>query len=383
MTSSPPIPVKNSSPRRRLLTAGAGVGVVLILGCWLWQRDAGAEKSRPAEPVRPTTMGSISPAARETPAETPAGPTATPGRSLEAITADVRARLRAWMETNTGETEIQNKLTEDALALVDDGHVADVLRALSSEEVNTPFGSAAMGRWLKLEPLAAAKWIGARENPTDEHALLVATQLLKEPAQLHAYCDQLPEGQWKLGVLNNAALTAAPSDPAQAIALAHRMAPGGVQTSAFETVAYDWSTRDPEAALGWMTRVEDPKLRERLFAVGAKAIAATDPDLAATWLHGGVKSPQLMHDTALSLVEIWVAQDPATAARWVSTFPTGGPRAAAVEAVARSWLRSAPEAASAWIRALPEGPRLQAKLNAEQNGTPLPADHDDPSSATK
>lgn len=383
MISSPPVSNEGIFSRRVWLVSGAIVSAVLILGFLIWRRESGAKRSPGREQVKHAAPSPASVIASNSSTGAPGETAAAPVRSLEEIRADVQAKLRAWMETNTGDTEVQNQLTAEALALVDDRHLAKLLQSLSAGEMDTPFGSAGMARWLTLEPLAAARWIGGRANPTEEHALLVANQLLKEPAQLHAYCDQLPESGWKQGVLNNATLAAASSDPAQAIALAHRMTPGTVQTSAFETVAYDWSTRDPEAALGWIARVEDQPLRERLFAVGAKAIAATDPDLAANWLYTGVKSPQLMHDTALALVEIWVAQDPATAARWVSTFPNAGPRAAAVESVARNWLKSAPDAASAWIRTLPEGPRVLAKLDAEQNGTPLPSDHDDHSSGAR
>jgi len=291
--------------------------------------------------------------------------------------AAVRLKLRQWAERKTGDVETENRLMEELLALLTDGNAAELTQALTAEQRGTPFGLAALERWLRVEPAKAARWMAAQPETTDAQALLVARALLKNPAAVRVYCDGLSDGDWKQSVLKSASLELAESDPVGAINLAWRLNAEAVRTDVLQTVTYDWITHEPRAALDWIAQVNDAALREGLLAVGAKAIAATDPDLAAGWLVTAVKSEKILNDTALSIIESWATQDPAKAARWVALFPLQGPREAAVNLVVDRWLQSDPNAANAWLLTLPERDKILARLKAEQDEQQRPPDMED------
>ncbi len=289
-----------------------------------------------------------------------------PLRSLEETKAAVREKMLQWAERKTGDEETEHRLMEELLALLTDGNAADLTQALTAEQRGTPFGLAALERWLSVDPAKAAHWMAAQSETTETQALIVARALMKNPAEVRTYCDGLSDGDWKQNVLKNASLELVGSNPTGAIGIAQRLPTGAVQKDVLETLAYAWITQDPRAALDWITQVNDPALREGLYAVGAKAIASTDPDLAAGWLVTAVKSESILNDTALSVIESWVAQDPAKVAKWVALFPPQGPREAAVKLVVDRWLQSDPNAANAWLLTLPERDQVLARLKAEE-----------------
>lgn len=280
--------------------------------------------------------------------------------------ATVQAILQEWFNTNTGDTATQEALTKELLALLTDENTAEIIQALSPIELSTPCGTAALHRWLETDFVAAATWLAARPDATEEHALLVARSLLEHPTELPACCDQLPEGAWKQTVLSCASLELASKNPVAALALTQQMKAGDAQTNALETIAYAWFGRDLDSAITWTKTVDDPRLRERLLAVGAKAIAAADPDLAAGWLVSSVKTAGLLNETTLMIVETWADQHPAQAAGWVTRFSEAGPRKDAINLVLGHWLKSDPAAANAWIHQLPEREILLAQLKTEQ-----------------
>jgi hypothetical protein len=280
----------------------------------------------------------------------------------------IHLKLRLWLESVTDESADEPQLMQELLAMLTDENAAAIIQSLSSDELSTPFGTAALEHWLKVDVTGAANWIAARSDTTEDQACLVAHKLLEDAAglqNLQSYCDQLPDTEWKRNVLIGASLEVLSKDPAEAINLAQRMNPGIAQTNVLRSVAYDWMSRDPDAALDWILNVNDPPLRETLIAAGAEAAAATDPDLAAGWLVSTVKSEGILNDTALHIIETWIAKDPAGAANWVARFPDGSTREAAVGIVSRLWLQSDRGAATVWIQNLPEGDEILTSLNSD------------------
>ena len=358
------------------LTALIAVGVVL-----LWK---GERPHQTLSPDRSTPTAADSPkqetkAAGHSLALAEAGPSARRADDVAAISlaeakAAVRLKLRQWAERKTGDVETESRLMEELLALLTNDNAAELTQALTAEQRGTPFGLAALERWLSSEPAKAARWMAAQSETTYAQALLVARALLKNPAAVRAYCDEIPDGDWKQSVLKSASLELAESDPVGAINLAWRLNAEAVRTDALQTVTYDWITHEPRAALDWIIQVNDAALREGLLAVGAKAIAATDPDLAAGWLVTAVKSEKILNDTALSIVESWAAQNPAKAAKWVALFPPQAPREAAVNLVVDRWLQFDPNAANAWLLTLPERDKVLARLKAAQDEQQQPPD---------
>jgi len=351
-----------------------GLVAMMVIGVVLFWKSEGPRATNP--PGRPGPHSTDMPGPGAKPADhspqlVEADPVAQRAadfslRSLEETKAAVREKLRQWAERETGDVETENRLMKEMLALLTDDNAAELTRALTAEQRGTPFGLAALERWLGVEPAKAARWLAAQPETTEPQALLVARALLKNPADVRAYCDGIPDGDWKQSVLKSASLELAGSDPVGAINLARRLNAEAVRTDVLQTVTYDWITHEPRAALDWINQIDDTALREGLLAVGAKAIAATDPDLAAAWLVTAVKSEKILNDTALSVIESWAAQDPAKVAKWVALFPPQGPREAAVNLVVDRWLQSDPNAANAWLLTLPERDKVLARLKAEE-----------------
>ena len=311
-------------------------------------------------------------------ARTPSSAPSAPATAVRRSTADtirrVHAKLHELGQRKTGDDETLAAILAELLPLIDDANAADLTRALSNEELRTPFGTAALTRWLQTDAGTAARWLGEHDALLPEQTWSIGQALVKTPDALDTMCAILPPGPTKQTLLNGAALTLADRDPQSAIALASRMDPGDLRTSAFETIAYAWAATDAGAAQKWASGIDDPMLRQRLLAVGAKALAVTDPDLAATWLSAAVRDGAVLNETALTIVDTWSEKNPAAAAAWVATFGNGTPRAEAIELVAKHWMKSDPAAANAWLLRQPERADVLAKLQAEENEAAEPKD---------
>jgi hypothetical protein len=346
---------------RRLAQKGWWIAGVVLLVAFLAVRSWPVREAASVEVASPKISRS---------GATARSGVAVPRASFPVI--ELRTRLARWHQLTTGDADAQERLTAELTALLTDDNVAGIVHMLTADELDTPFGRAALARWLAVDPTAAA-WIAARPRATEAQALLVARVLGKEPARLQEFCDALPDSEWKQNFLSAAALECGAQNPVLAIEVAQRLAPGAAQTNALQTVAYDWATRDPRAASAWMLQIEDAALRESLLAVGTKALAFTDPDLATSWLDA-LKPDGARSETALCVVETWVARDPVAAANWVARITTPELRAAAVELIARRWLRSDAATATVWLEKQPERDAVLAKLAAEAVGVPDPAD---------
>ena len=356
-------------PTSHAMSRIARVAAVVVLAVFFWSVNRRVE-TKPASTiisVQSTLVG------RALSMQASHQPLVLSVEKIDVVREQLRAVLVRWHEIKTGDTAAQEQLTAELVALLTDDNVAGIAQSLSADDLGTPFGLAALTRWMELDAAAAGTWIAARADATDAQALLVARALLKEPARFREFCDGLPDTEWKQTLLSAGGLERVPRDPAGAIELALRMEPGSAQTNVLQTAAYDWMTRDPLAASAWIGRMDDAALREQLLAVGAKALASTDPDLATGWL-AEIKSDGVLHDTALCVVEGWVARDPAGAADWVARIPAPGLRDAAVELVARQWLQSDSGAATAWLENLPERDAMLARLEAGRAGVDDPAD---------
>lgn len=223
--------------------------------------------------------------------------------TLTTIHAIVQSKLREWRNTATGETAIQERLTQELLGMLSNENTAEIIRSLSLDDLHTPFGAAVVERWLNIAQAEAAQWLATRPDATEHHAWLVARRMDENPAELLAFCDQLPANEWREQVLRHASLEKADTKPLVAIAFAERLLTEAARTNALETIAYAWCARDPVAALRWAETISDSALRERLLAVSAKAIARVDVDLALDLLIAGVNTDGLVQETALSILE--------------------------------------------------------------------------------
>lgn len=265
----------------------------------------------------------------------------------------LRSKLKRWQDslaTNPDDDESQDELMQEMLAMLTDENVAQIVQSLSAEEMNTPFGVAALHRWMQSDPLNATDWLANRPETTEQQTLAVADDWREKPADLQKCIDQLPASEWKQNFLNDVGSEMAFDDPQSAINLAQQMEPGARQTNLLQSVACTWVDSDPDAALNWVAGVQDPALREQLIASAVQSYALSDPAQAAAWLVSEVKSQNIVQSSALNVVETWAMQDPAAAADWVTQFPEGTTKTSAIQTIAKYWRQTDPAAASAWIQ---------------------------------
>ena len=267
--------------------------------------------------------------------------------------AALRTKLHQWEESQMHDPDNEdgrNKLLAEMLGMVTDENVADIMKSLSAEELNTPFGIGALHHWMQVDSITATRWLAAQPGSSAEQMLAVAEDWTENPDGLQRYLDQLPQSAWKQNFLEQASSAALSVDPADAIKLAGEMDSGDAQTNLLRSVACKWISIDPNAALDWITSVNDPSLREQLIASAAQSYALTDPSLSMDWLVSGVKSDAIAKDAVCNILETWVSTDPPSAANWVSGLPGGDLKTTASKIVFAHWSQIDPDAANAWVQ---------------------------------
>lgn len=344
-------------------------GVILLLALIAAFWFVRERQHAPAEPpVRAVQESGVQRSAMTPMGATPAAAAAKPSVAESALApqASLHARLQALVEAETG---AQDDLLRDLLAQVTDENVASVVGSLTPAEYNTAFATAALQRWLRVDPLTAAQWIAAKGDMN--RTTLVAHQLAATPTSVAPALATFPDGAWKQQVIHATSLELAGAHPAEAIAVARQITDDAQRANALETITYDWCSRDPMAASAWLLQGSDAKERTQLCTVAAKAIAVTDPDLAASWL-ASLKNDAGTNDTALCLADLWAERAPARAADWAASL-AGKVRITAIERVVDRWMSTDRSAATEWLRTQPDGNALLAEWikRATDNDPPV------------
>lgn len=270
-------------------------------------------------------------------------------------TEALHLKLKQWHEASASDAEIDlDRLTQEMVGLLTDDNIPSMLRSLSPEDLDTPFASIALRRWMQLDPKTASTWAAVQPRQEETSLLsIVAEEWANHPVALRDYADELPATPWKEAFLTTAGLELSMKDPEGAIELAQRIQTEKVKTHLLQAVVCDWVSREPSAALSWIIDVHEPALREALTAAASKAYAMTEPQLAASWLITSVRSPEVAKEAVLNIMDTWGARDPEKAARWAATTLAGDTRSSAIEIVSSHWLNVDQTAATAWLQSLP------------------------------
>lgn len=263
---------------------------------------------------------------------------------------------------------------QELLALITDQNAAEIVRSLSADELSEPFGTAAFERWLASDSSAAAGWISTQANGSEDQAAMVARALISTPGQIEDYLGRLPDGEWKEKFMAAAGFETASTDPQQAITLALKLRPGEIQNGVLQAAAYDWARRDPSAAEDWAEHMDDPAMRDQLIASAARGLSETDPRGAADWLVRSVRDQSLLADTAQQIVRSWAAAEPAAAADWVASFPSGAARNEALDTLVQLWAAQDSIAARTWANSLPAGPVHESAVAILNRGNTVTAE---------
>lgn len=191
-------------------------------------------------------------------------------------------RLRALQTVQTEDTATAARLLQELLAYVTDANVEDIVKSLSGPELDTTFGLEALRRWMRVDPIVAADWLGARSDRHDAHVWIVATELARDNDALDGFIQLTADASWKQGVLHHAGRELADRDPVKAITLATLLPPGNERTDLLETTIYSWAYADSVAARNWLSAQPPSDQRTRLEGIAAKALSIKYPTHAPT-----------------------------------------------------------------------------------------------------
>jgi hypothetical protein len=357
-------PLHRTAMLQRIILGAIGAAAAILL--LQLKSPPLTEPARVAQPALPTDSPATSELLRM---ESVSPRSIIPAVSSQPLSFDqtmdlIHSKLRQWSERKTGDKDTDDRLMNELAALLTDENAEKIIKMLSPEELHGPFGTSALFRWMKTDPLTAANWVASRPDATDDQAWVIAHGLLADGIDLQKYAGQLPETKWKQTYLLDAGIDVLSSDPNEVIALAQQMDPGSTQTNLLQTAVTEWMGSDPGTTMNWITSVSDPTLRDKLISAGAKAYAATDPRQAATWAVSAMGPGETESDTILSIVNTWCSGNPTEAAAWIGQLPERGMRTSLVKAVLAQWLQSDPRAAASWAQSLPEGSQILTGLNS-------------------
>jgi hypothetical protein len=271
----------NNRRTRTWLWAIAVVGPAL-----LWWRFESAPKAS-SEPVRTVfVQAGVGDTNTQSGNEEPA----TVRVSEKADTDSIIERRREW-EAETDPNRI-NEIQPELEALVNDANVAEIVRALPSELLKTPFGLEVLKRWARLDPKAALDWAMHETDDVVRRALLVEVSF--QMAQ---------------------------RDPARAVALAERFDLGQGSGAVLENLAQQWADRDFPAAHTWVLGQPAGDLRDELVGRVAFVWSHREPAEAARLVVEQIPPGPVQTEAAMSVLHQWAQLDFAAATGWVEQFP--------------------------------------------------------------
>jgi len=336
-------------------------GTLALTVIFFWERNRPAPVQIPAAvepapaPIAPVATVAPEPVVYQTYRPPP------PADPFADAMALVHLKLCQWRESLRNDPdadEYRSQLLKDLLALVTDGNVVQVIQALSAQELDTPFGTGALRRWLQLDPTTASIWMASRPGAAASQTSALADYWSTNSSGVQQFVDAISDPAYKQQFLQQTSEEMSHNDPQDAIKLAQQLPPGSAQTNVLQAVASNWITTDPNAALDYINSVTDPAMKDQLTAAAAQSYALTDPAQAAAWLVSSVNSDEVVNQASLNILQTWVTMDPAQAANWVAQFPEGKMQATAVQIVSQYWQQVDPDAANTWLQNLSSAPAV-------------------------
>jgi hypothetical protein len=130
--------------------------------------------------------------------------------------------------------------------------------------------------------------------------------------------------------------------------------PGIEQLRALSTLSREWIRRDGvDGLIGWLDSLpdDDAKFKNAAFHRAASEITRTDLKRALEWCKDTCDGPYGENIPA-RIANEWAALDGAAAMNWISSFPPGDSRDAAVRDAFATWRISRPAELMRWIDAM-------------------------------
>lgn len=277
-------------------------------------------------------------------------------------------------------SQLRNASMEQALLMV--GESAPE-RALELVEEHLPgmdganCAAALLEQWGALRPRDALRW-AVKQSPVsralDCVETVVAAAAQVDPLQTR---DLVLGGvgldpQQRALALKALAGVWAQNDPVAALAWA-KAQHGNAGGEDIVSVAYlNWAGNDPAGAAQALLK-EDAALAPAIAGELAGLWVRNDPAAAAAWL-SGLPEVRAREEALQQVAGVWAQSDPQAALHWALQLDSSeAGRAGALQAAALQWIRFKPGALERYLQLLPEGQRgeiqgLVAKAAGKEEG---------------
>jgi len=170
-------------------------------------------------------------------------------------------------------------------------------------------------------------------------ALALGDHLLKHqltsPEQAAAFANEFGSVDARAGLLTQAAVQLAATDPGRAYDLGEGLA-GRQQAEFFKSFVSAWTAKDPHAAWQWVNQITESSKRMQMQANFIVAESAADPLAAAQKLSLLEAGGDLRSEAVRDLAATWAGTDTAAALRWAEALPSEKDREAAKAGIGAS-----------------------------------------------
>ncbi len=300
---------------------------------------------------------------------------------------DPQAALQ-WMEQQPNPALLQNSLVRIVrLTMIDSPEkAAEVLGSLPAQINATEATTVLANSWLQQDPKAVVNWVKTLPDGSPKTAALKEITYdwaRYDTADAAAFASSLAPGELKNSMFRAIAMEWAWHNPPAAAEFARDLPPDASRQqyidallgnfiwrdpegaarfatsltdsgreTAIESVADRWSNRDPANALQWAQTLPEGSERASAMAKVLGNWAEQNPQAAGNFVAG--LSGEEQERGVKSVVDKIAGADPAYAAKWIDTFPSGATRDQAAESLMQHWAGSDPQGASAWLSKLPQ-----------------------------
>jgi hypothetical protein len=310
---------------------------VAIIALTALRQEAAAPGGAPAEPRRSGSLQPPKPRSAVPPPPARATAPALAGPSAEDASGDAAPALAP--AASDAEHE---------------GHGPDCpCKGFARSFIEYTQGLDRFSSWAGADPRAAASWV--RGQPPGSGAL----RALEIAMESWARRDLASARSWARSLTNEVARTTAikalacetaKSDTAKALEVV-----GDLPRSEETDIVVVYTLRqvaaiDPVEAARWALTTVPSDLRPRALENIADAWKfQEDTAQSAILAADHIGKSRAQDEAMIRLAAQWAEADPASAASWIETFPTGEVRRAAIDTVASVWSARDPEAASQFL----------------------------------
>lgn len=174
-----------------------------------------------------------------------------------------------------------------------------------------------------------------------------------ELRQRREAAEALPEGPARAEALSAVAWNALEVDPELSRHLLDELEPGSPgRVRLIGHLAMRLAEQSPEQAAAWAGSLEQDAERHEAVARIAVIRANSDPVGATEWLFEQVGEGRVRDRSTVQIVQRWAQSDPAAAAEWIESFPSGRLRVASLRGCLDPWIRADPGAVASWMSGL-------------------------------